>query len=358
MFDHATWRRNIAERIRNFARNPRQELQLNAAPSVLSYFALRTIEPFLEAFPQEPIAAVLALAEINRGPGADQLVRRATQMRYQTAAQLDRELRSSRDLRKAFEELLIELQTVSLVRQRMNGSSEEWLRSTVEREFDVFPGEFSQLRRVLIDPGWQNRYEALRVLRNRNGRYSPADLVLIHDGLSDTAAHVRAAAARLLGVITARPPLPLLKTLCKVALHDSDAETRFAAARAVGALREYISSPQLLDSLADCLLDGDSFVRSAAALLAGQLGDLAGTPTVIERLITLVDDSDAYTREAAVRSLGLLGVPAVTPDVLAVLSRAAQEGDMTIHEAATDSLLRLRSLRVPMNPLQSKTVAV
>jgi HEAT repeat protein len=356
MFDHETWRREIAERLSGFARNPRQEMQLAAAPSLLSYLVLRTLEPVLEAFQREPIAAVLALADITRGPGADQIVRRAAQMRYQSAAQLDRELRTSKDIRVALEQLLIELQTVALVRQRLNGSREDWLRITVERELDAFPGEFMQLRRALTDPGWQNRYEALRALRSRKGRYTPADLVLIHDGLGDSAAHVRSAAARMLGMIAERPPALLIKTLTRVALHDCDAETRFAGARAVGALREHVTSPQLLDHLSACLFDEDSFVRSASALMLGQLGDLAGAPLLVKNLVRLIEDSDPYAREAAVRTLGQIGAPAATPEVIAALTKAAQEGDINIHEAATDSLSRLRELR-PLTSLQATAVS-
>jgi HEAT repeat protein len=347
MFDHETWRREIAERLSGFARNPRQEMQLAAAPTMLSYLVLRTLDPFLEAFQREPIAAVLALAEITRGPGADQIVRRAAQMRYQSAAQLDRELRAGKDIRAAFEQLLIELQTVALVRQRLNGSREEWLRFTVERELEVFGGEFSQLRRVLSDPGWQTRYEALRGLRSRKGRYTPADLVLIHDGLGDSTAHVRSAAARMLGLIAERPPALLVKTLVRVALHDCDAETRFAAARAVGTLREQVTSPQLLDHLSACLFDEDTFVRSSAALLLGQLGDMAGAPMLIKNLTHLLEDSDPYAREAAARALGQVGASAATPEVLASLIKAAQEGDVNMHEAAIDSIARLRELRQP-----------
>jgi HEAT repeat protein len=347
MFDHETWRRAIADQFGGFARNPRQEMQLAGAPSLLSYLVMRTLDPFLEAFQREPIAAVLALAEITRDPGADQIVQRATRMRYQSAAQVDRELRASKDIRAAVERLLIELQTLALVRQRLNGSREEWLRFTLERELEGFPGEFTQLRRVLNDPGWQSRYEALRGLRSRKGRYTPADLVLIHDGLGDSAAHVRAAAARMLGMIAERPPALLIKTLVRVALHDCDAETRFAAARAIGALREHVASPQLLDHLSACLFDEDSFVRSAAALVLGQLGDLAGAPLLVKNLTRLLSDSDPYAREAAARALGQIGAAAATPDVLTSLVRAAQEGDINVHEAAVDTIARLRALRAP-----------
>src|SRR3982750_3288210 len=157
MFDHETWRRQIAEQLRGFARNPRQEMQLAGAPSLFSFLVLRTLDPFLEAFQREPIAAVMTLAAITREAGADQIVQRAARMRYQSAPQVDRELRGSRDMRVAIEQLLIELQTIALARQRLNGGREEWLRTTLERELEIFSGEFTQLRRVLNGPGWQTR---------------------------------------------------------------------------------------------------------------------------------------------------------------------------------------------------------
>jgi HEAT repeat protein len=342
MFNQETWRRRIAERLGGFARNPRQEMQIAGAPSLLTFLATHAIDPFLEAFQTEPVAAVLTLAEIVRGAGADQIVRRATRTRYQHAAQLDRELRGSRELRAALEQLLVELQVVPIARQRLNGAREEWLRASIERDLDAFSGEFAQLRRVLSDPGGHARAEALRQLRARNGHYTPADLVLLHDGLRDGAAQVRASAARLLGMFADHPPPLLTRTLVHVALHDCDAETRFAAARAIGMLRHSITSPQLLDQLSDQLSDGDSFVRSAATLVLGQLGDVAATQRVVRRLTALLEDRDAYIREAAARALGRLGPAAARPEVLAALSRAAQDGDIQVHEAASDSLVALR----------------
>jgi HEAT repeat protein len=342
MFNQEVWRRQIAERLSGFARNPRQEMQLAGAPSMLALLVTQTLEPFLEVFQTEPVAAVMTLAEIVRGPGADQIVLRATRMRYQHAAQMDRELRGSRELRLACEQLLVELQTISSVRQRLNGAREDWLRASVERDLDAFPGEFQQLRRVLSDPGGQARAEALRQLRARNGRYTPGDLVLLHDGLRDGAAHVRASAARMLGMLADTPPPLLTRTLVHLALHDCDAETRFAAARAIGLLRHNITTPQLLDQLSDHLSDGDSFVRSAAALVLGQLGDMAATPHIMQRLTQLLEDRDTYTREAAARAIGRLGATAATPSVLTALGRAAQDGDIQVHEAATDSLILLR----------------
>jgi HEAT repeat protein len=345
MFDQETWRRQIAEQLSGFARNPRQEMQLAGAPSLLSYLVTRTLAPFLEAFQREPIAAVMTLAAITHSPGADQIVQRATRMRYQAAAQVERELRASREIRAAVEQLLLELQTVALVRQRMNGGREEWVRATLDRELESFGNEFATLRRALSDPDWQTRSEALRALRNRKGRYTPADLVLIHDGLTDSAAHVRAAAARMLGLISEPPGALLQKTLIRVALHDSDAETRIAAARAVGMLREYVTSPQLLDHLSSCLFSEDSFVRSAAALVLGELGEMASAPILIKHLARLLADTDSYAREAAARALGRIGAAAATQEVMSALHKATEDDEMAVHEAASDALARLRELR-------------
>lgn len=351
MFDHETWRRDIATRLSEFARNPRQDLQLAGAPTLLGYLVTRTVEPFLEAFQRVPIAAVMALGEITRGPGADQLVHRATRMRYSSATQIDRDLRTNPDLRRAAEQLLIELQTLPTARQRLNSTREQWFRTTLEHELDQYAGEFTQLRRVLRDPAWQTRYEALRELRTRQGCYTPAELVLIHDGLSDSAAHVRTAAARCLGAIAEMPPPLLTKALVRVALHDRDAETRYAAARSLGMLRDRITTPQLLDYLSTCLFDEDSFVRSAAALVLGQLGEVAGAPLLIKNLTHLLDDRDLYAREAAARALGRIGRVAATPEVIAALQRASENGDFSVHEAAVESLQRLRELRATV-PVQ------
>jgi HEAT repeat protein len=345
MFDQDTWRRQIADRLSGFARNPRQEMQLAGAPSLLSFLVTCTVEPFLDAFQHEPIAAILTLAAIAHTPGADQLVQRATRMRYQSAPQIDRELRASVEIRSTVERLLIELHTIALVRQRLNGGREEWMRVTLDRELDAFPGEFGQLRRALSDPGWQTRSEALRALRHRNGRYTPADLVLIHDGLTDGAAHVRSAAARMLGLIAEPPGALLQKTLVRVALHDCDAETRIAAARAIGLLREYLASPQLLDHLSACLFNEDSFVRSASALTLGELGEMAGAPLLVKNLTVVLADPDAYAREAAARALGRLGAAAAAPEVLAALAKASEDGEISVHEAASDSLAHLREIR-------------
>ncbi len=170
-------------------------------------------------------------------------------------------------------------------RQRLNGSREDWLRITIEREFDAFPGEFAQLRRALTDPGWQNRCEALRSLRSRSGRYTPADLVLIHDGLGDSACACALGGGRMLGQIAERPPAMLIKTLSRVALHDCDAETRFAAARAVGALREHVHRRSCsIIFPRHALFDEVRLCARLRRWCSGQLGDLAGAPILIKNL--------------------------------------------------------------------------
>ncbi len=352
MFDQEIWRSRIIERLSAFARNPRQDIQISGNATALAYLAVRSLEPFIEAFQQHPVDAVLTLAEITRGPGADQIVRRATQMRYQLAQIIERELRSSVELRAAIEQLLVTLDVVHAARQRLNSSRDEWLRLQLLTEIENFGlSEFTLLRKLLQDSGWQSRYEMIRGLRSRNGQYTAADLVLLHDGLSDGASHVRAAAARMLGQFAATPPLPLANGLTRMALYDCDLETRYAAARALGSLRDRIASPQLIDELERCLSVEDGFVRSAAALVLSQLGELAGVPSLITKLVELMNDLDPYTREAAARALGRIGVAAATPQVINALAQSMQDSDSNVHEAAVDSLTRLRKLRatLPLN---------
>lgn len=348
-FNQDIWRAQIADRLSGFARNPRQDVQLSGASTVLAYLATRTLQPFLDVFQHAPVAAVLTLAEITQGAGADHIVRRATHLRYQAAHIFERELRVSQSLRKSIEELVVNLGVIPMARQRLNSSRDEWLRVTLLGELEVFAGsEFVLLRRVLHDPGWQSRYEAIRSLRQRGGRFSSADLVLLHDGLSDSAAHVRAAAARMLGLFAATPPPPLVRALLRVALHDCDLETRYAAARALGSLRDRIASPQLVGELHERLSDLDSFVRSAAAMVLSQLGELAGTEPIIASLVQVLSDSDPYAREAAARALGRIGAAAATTPVVNALTYAMQDGDSNVHEAAVDALTRLRKVRATM----------
>ncbi|PDV98842.1 PBS lyase [Candidatus Chloroploca asiatica] len=355
MFDQDSWRARIAEQMHKFTRNPQQEIQISGTSSVLGYLAVRTLEPFLHAFQREPVAAVLTLAEMVQGPGADIIVRRAGRIRFQLSTLIERELRSQAELRSAVEQLIVGLNVIHLARQRLNSSRDEWLRVTLLAELDGYPPtELEQLRRLLHDPGWQSRYETIRSLRQREGIYTAADLVLLHDGLNDSAAHVRAAAARMLGLFASTPPALLVKALTRVALYDCDLETRYAAARTLGLLGDRIASPQLIDHLSLCLSDADPFVRSAAALALGQLGELAGTREIVGKLTDLIGDRDPYAREAAARAIGRLGVAAATTSVINALLRAMEDEDANVHDAAIDAVTRLRKVKATLPLTVSK----
>lgn len=354
MFDQEIWRTRIGERLNSFARNPRQDVQLSGTVTILAYLAARTLEPFVEAFQREPVAAVLTLAEIDRRSGADHIVRRVGQMRYQLASIIERELRSTQPLRETIEQLLLTLHVVRMARQRLNSSRDEWLRLSLLSELEAYPAEFATLREMLHDQGWQARYDTIRTLRQRNGNYTPADLIMIHEALGDSASHVRAAAARLLGLFATTPPPAMISSLTHMALYDCDLETRYAAARALGSLRDRIASLELLDELARCLRDDDSFVRSAAALILSQIGETAGIPQMVANLVDLLNDEDPYAREAAARALGRMGVAASIPQVIQALTVAMQDGDSSVHEAAIDALTRLRKVRGTI-PLSAHT---
>ncbi|MGQ9548988.1 MAG: HEAT repeat domain-containing protein [Roseiflexus sp.] len=342
MFDRQLWQRQIIDYLEVFARHPRQEVQLSGGTDVVPHLVLRTLIPFFQAFHTYPLAAAVTLASMTHDTGANYLVQRVLRNRYPTAIDIDRDLRTRQEVCVTVEHLVVELQTIPLTIQRLNARHGFWLRSKIERELDVYPWPFAQIRNLLQELNGQNRIEALRRLRSRNGRYGADDLALIEASLSDAIAQVRAYAARLLGVMVDAPPVSLVIRLLQVALRDSDAETRFAAARALGLLRERAVTHDALMYIESHLRHDDPFYRSAAALALGQLGDYAGQPIVVASLCRLLHDPDAYARETAARALGRIGAPAALPDVLAALSRAAQDNDLQVHEAATDALTLLR----------------
>lgn len=349
MFTRERWRQQIAERLDRFARNPHQEIRLAGVSTPLPYLVAQTLSPFCEALHQEPINAIETLAAITRGSGADQIVKSAFNRHYQSAVQADREMRAGKEYRLTTEDVLIELQTILIARQSLNSSHDEWLRTSLERSLDQFPGEFGRLRRVLSDPGVNQRHRALHDLRSRAGSYTSADLVLIWDGLQDSSAEVRATAARLLAAVPIVPPKHMVEKLLAVALRDFDARTRAAAARAFGILKERVVTPELLDDLARTLFESDRFVRAATAILIGQLGAMAATPDMINHLATLLYDTDPYTREAAARALEAMGPPAATPEVLEALQRLLQDSEVQVYQAAEEALNNLRRQR-PARP--------
>lgn len=342
MFDQHLWRQQLIDYLEVFARHPRQEVQLAGSPGVVPHLALRTMTPFMNALYDNPVDAIVTLATITHDAGANLLVSRMIRTRYPTALDIERNLRASTDLCITVERLMIELQTIPIALRNLNARRGFWLRSTIERELDAYPWSFVWIRDLLRELNGQDRIEALRRLRSRNGRYTSGDLTLIEKALSDAAAQTRAYAARLLGVMVDTPPPDLTRRLLDVALRDSDAETRFAAARTIGLLRERIISGDALAYIESHLVHDDSFFRSSAALVLGQLGEHAGKPTVVQRLCQLLCDRDAYAREAAARALGRIGPPAALPQVIEALEQATQDDDVQVHEAATDSLALLR----------------
>jgi HEAT repeat protein len=346
MFDQEQWQNQIIERFNAFARHPHQDMLISGANTLLGYLASRMLEPFLETFHQEPVNAVLVLAEIARGPGTDHIIRRATHLRFQGARLLEREMAVRRDVCLAIEQMMIALNVVHLARQRLNSSRDEWLRQTLAHELDSYDASlFVQVRNLLEDPGWKLRLEAISKLKQRQGEFTPADLILLREGLKDSSSDVRSAAARRLGDFAQNPPIPLVKALVQVSLHDCDMKTRRVASRALGSLRDRIACPEILELLVCHLSDGDCFVRSATAMLLIELGEITAIPPVIESLIDLLQDNDPYVREAAALALGHMGTPAVSQHVMEALTEAGADSDSAVHEAAVESLVRLRKLR-------------
>jgi hypothetical protein len=348
MFDRATWRAHVGKRLDTFARNPQQDMYLSGSPSLLTHLTSCTLHPFLQEYERAPISAIQVLAAMADGPGANELVRRARHLRYQGARILDQELRHSAEFRADIERMLVAIDTIHLVRQRLHGTRADWFTSQLTSEITSFsPTAFPQLRRRLHDR-WKSFYDIFRELRQRQGSYTPQDLILLYVGLNDSASSVRAEASRRLGEYAWVPPEKLVNKLIYVALYDHDLETRNAAARALGSLREHVASPHLLDSLVQHLNSNDRFVRSASALLLAELGELAGTEPLISKLVALLSDADHYAREAAACALGRIGGAAVRTDVMEALTYALEDTNEDVHGAALVSLTHLRELRTTM----------
>src|SRR5687768_12781310 len=120
MFDLERWRQDAQHRLRPFLQRPRQEPALVGTSSLFTYQAVRTLEPFLEAYQDDPIAGTLALATVTRAQGANILLRLATQLRYQGALLLRRELYASAPLRATVEQILLQLGIIDLVKQGLS----------------------------------------------------------------------------------------------------------------------------------------------------------------------------------------------------------------------------------------------
>jgi HEAT repeat protein len=345
MFDRKLWRAQINERMSSFAHNPWQEVQMTGGHTLLGYLVMRTLEPLLEAFEHEPIAVVRTLADMTDGAGANYIVRHARRMRFQSMRMFERDLHAKADFRAAIESLIIALETITLVRQRLNSDRAAWFRNKLQHELLVYnASEFVRLRQILEDPSWRPLHDIIRSLRQRYGHYTPADMILLREALHDSTPRVRAEGARRIGEFVGMPSDQLIGKLLDVALYDCDAEPRNAAACAFGKLRDRMSSREMLEDLADKLLDKDKFTRSATARVIEELGDLACTPKIIENLVTIVvDDDDAYARESAACALGHLGNNAATPEVIRALTQVSQTAEaVAVHDATLTALINLR----------------
>lgn len=359
MFDLARWQKEAQHRLLPFLKRPRREPFLAGTSSLLVYLITRTLEPFLEAYEENAIEATLALAAIDRGAGANFLVRNAPQLRYQGALLLRRELAVSAPLRQVVGRILLKLGIIELVKNGLDDIQGEWFRLSLLNEIErwTIGGELKELRDALDTIPWQSRYAAIQSLRRQTGEYSSDDLALLESALRDSSNHVRSAAARILGQVHGAISHSIQQALLETALHDHDLGTRYAAARALGTLRGRIAIDEVIDQLTAALVDEDSFVRSAAGLVIGQLGLAAAQPRVIGHLTAALNDRDPYVREAAAQALGLLGETAASEETLAALTAALHDTDFYVHNAASSALSRLQAFaQLPEDLIRSELV--
>ncbi len=157
----------------------------------------------------------------------------------------------------------------------------------------------------------------------RLGESGAVDLLL--QALQDSAAQVRRAAARQLGLLgDGRALEPLV-----LALADPDPDMRAAAVRALGELGD----PRAVSSLVMTLRDPDLRQREAAAQALGQIGD----ERAVEPLIDVLVDQEVRVREAVAGALGRLGDERAVRPLLQVLGA----GDRDLRAAAAEALAEL-----------------
>lgn len=355
-FDRKIWHDDIRAQLAMFALNPMQQVEVSGSKTVFVYLAMCTLSPLLYRLEHQPIAAIQILAEMTSGPGANYIVHHAARLRYRSAHLLERDIASLPSFRTAIEDIMIDLDLVTLLTRLLSSDRAAWVRERLSSELMSYSNEeFLRLRQLLSEPHRRPLYDMICGLRDRQGNYTVADLLLLRQGLNDTTPRVRTVSARRIGMYTGLPSLQLVNKLLDMAIHDNDAGPRSAAAYALGKLGDRVVSRSIIESLTEKLTDEDKFVRSATAVVIEKFGHLSATPKIIDHLVTIVlHDDDPYARESAAYALGNMGEAATTPVVLNALTHASQQDDsIDVHDTAISSLIRLKKLQKARTVAQS-----
>lgn len=347
-FNQQMWKSQVIKQLTIFAHNPWQHVQLAGSSSVLTYLVMTVLKPLLEQFEHEPVVALQVLSTITSSSAVNYIVHHARRIRYQPARLFERNLQSMPEFRTAIEDILLALDSMTILQQLLTGEQVAWLRQKLPREcLEYGENEFVRLRQKLHESYRTPIYERIQLLHERQGHYTLEDLEILQEGLNDAAPRVRVTAARRIAHFTDTLPAQMVARLLEAALHDSDARARNAAALTLGNLGERIVSQHLIDELVLKLGDTDKFVRSSAAHVVEELGELAAHATIIQRLVLiLLDDEDVYARESAACALGRLGVAAAIPEVMNALMKVSREDEsITVHDATVSALMTLKKAR-------------
>lgn len=343
MFDLEVWRAEILQRLRRFVRAPQTEMGIYGTERLTYYLSSLVLEPFFQAFTNQPLRAVVTLANVTQTAGTSFLIHNANTLRYSQQL-LWSEFEHSPALRLVIEQILLKLDVIEHLLHTLDDTEAHWLRQSLSDEIEPYRrnGELTELRHALNEIPWQTRYSTVRSLQTRRGHYTGSDWQLIEQALSDRVAMVRAAGARQLGRAQSNLAAHLRERLFHVALYDRDLGARYAAARSIGTLRNQLIDSMSRELLTTALFHDDSFVRSAACLVLGQLGSAMVTPSILDSLISVLQDADPYAREAAANAFAAMGQAAATTDVLAALRTAVLDSDQYVHEAALGAITALK----------------
>ena len=149
-FDLTTWKTTVRKRLTHW----RHRLREFGVDSVYGGLCAMTLWPVAAAVKSGDLSAVIALAGVAGGVGANLVANRIQQWEDEVDAahQLAREVATEPDLRAALDTILQTLETVALAQHGSSAEDKQWLLDTLRQELERY-GTSAQTIVTLTGPG-------------------------------------------------------------------------------------------------------------------------------------------------------------------------------------------------------------
>ncbi len=138
MFDLEIWRADILQRLRRFVRAPQTEMGIYGTERLTYYLTSLVLEPFFQAFGNQPLRAVVTLANITQTAGTNFLIHNASTLRYSQQL-LWSEFEHSPSLRLVIEQILLKLNVIEHLLHTLDDPEAHWLRQSLSDEIRLSP---------------------------------------------------------------------------------------------------------------------------------------------------------------------------------------------------------------------------